>query len=187
MGRVIKTRLIQRYPLPGVQRRIVKDETSPWSNKTESYSFENIVVGPAMVQMIEKEEVLVALQGNSVDTAFTIFSDTPVYAKIEGTAFVGTSIYIPDSYFSQDVNAPPEVQGKGGWFNVVQPHHRRNGVLEHTEAVLIRDTQATNVDGIQKYPDISPISSLLSTREQWQSGSWEGLWVGTTINTEGII
>ena len=186
MSRVIKTRLIKRYTLPAVQRKIVLDNDTPWDNKTEAYFFKKIIVGPAIVQMIEKEVKTIAGQGNSLDTSFTIFSDTPVYAEIEGTTFVGTAVYIPDSYFCEDPNAPPEYLGQGGWFDVVQPHDRRNNVLEHTEALLVRDTEATDINNLHKYPDISVISSMLDTRDRWQSGMWENAWVNQRREEEVV-
>ncbi|CAM0105731.1 minor head protein [Vibrio phage 5P1c] len=176
MGRSFRMSLIELYKLPACNRRTVDNPDSVWDNDVTGYSFEKIVLENCMVQNIEKENLTVQAKGLSIDNTFTIFTDTPVYQAVDGSTFLGTSVYVPDSYFNIDDNAPAEYS-LGGWFNVITPHHRRNGILEHSECILVKDTDPININGVDQYPSIAEIEETLKTKGGWKSNSWVSIWL----------
>ncbi len=176
MPRQLKMKLIDLYKLPAAHRRTVESTDSVWDNEVASYSFEKIVLENCMVQVIEKEDLQVLPQGLSIDNTFTIFTDTPIYQLIEGTTFLGTSVYVPSSYFNFNDSTPAELQ-LGGWYNVITPHHRRNGLLEHTEAVLVKDTTLIDSEGLTAYPDTSDIEPIVKTKGGWKGDTWVNVWL----------
>lgn len=176
MGRQLEMKLITLYKLPAVHRSIVKDSGSVWDNDVTGYDFEKIILENCMVQNIEKEDLQVLPQGLSIDNTFTVFTDTPVYQVVDGTDFLGTSVYVPDSYFN--VNDTETARfSLGGWYNVITPHHRRNGLLEHTEAILVKDTSLVDSEGVVAYPDTSAIEPIVATKGGWKGETWVDVWL----------
>lgn len=171
------TGLIPRYNLPGVHRTVAKDTSGPWDNTVSSYSFENLVLDNCTLQTLSPRDLEVLQQGLSFDTTFTMFTNTPVYVAQDGEDFIGSSVYIPNIYFSYDGITPAKVN-KGGWYTVVSAAHYGNDVINHCEAVIVKDTKITDQKGLSQYPDTSGIDPFLTTREQLFNGSWEDTWLG---------
>lgn len=167
--------LIPRYKLPIVHREAVKGTSSgnPWGGDENAYeyTFTKGVAEVCTLQQPSPNDLTPQEQGLSQDEILMLRTDTPVYGSSEGTDFLGTSVYIPSSWWGDDSGF--SAIGKGGWFTVTKPYRHGSDVISHYQAMLVRDSSAV----VTEYPDITLLTPEVDTREKYLSGDWEDVWL----------
>ena len=167
--------LIPRYKLPIVHRQATKDTTSgnPWGGGSGElvYTFTKSVAETCTLQQPSPEMLSPEEKGLAQDEVLMLRTETPIYGKSEGTDFLGTSVYIPSSWWGDDAGFAPI--GKGGWFTIVKPYRHGGGVISHYQAMLVRESDAKT----DEYPDVTGISTEVDTRSKFLSGDWSVTWL----------
>tara|TARA_R110002012_G_scaffold228877_1_gene401396 strand:- start:359 stop:883 length:525 start_codon:yes stop_codon:yes gene_type:complete len=168
------TGLIPRYSVPIVHRQTTKDTTSdnPWAGAGELiYTFTKGVAAFCTIQQPTPEMLTPEEQGLSQDTVLMIRTETPIYGVSEGTDFLGTSVYVANSWFGDDSGFAPI--SKGGWFTIVKPYRHGSGVINHYQAMLVKDSNHKP----EEYPDITALELEVATRGEFLSGDWSTTWL----------
>ena len=166
--------LIPRYKLPIVHRQASQKQGSdnPWEGAGDiEYTFTKAIAEVSTVQQPSPEMLTPEEQGLEQDEVLMLRTDTPVYGESDGTDFLGTSVYIPASWWGDDKGFAPI--GKGGWFTIVRPYRHGSGVINHYQAMLVRDSEAIE----EQYPDTSAIAPEVDTRSKFLSGNWSTTWL----------
>lgn len=187
-----RRKLIPRFSLPIYHRKKIE------SGDTDS-PFDNVVVDTwvclceegkyCTLQVPNKKSIDIDLTGISSQEMFLLFTATPMHEAEEGTNFLGSGVYIPDSYFQYtDGDASSSsvvIPSKGGWYNVVSSKYRGVGVQSHYEVLVVKDNDALD----DEYPILQreDCASLWSTYELFKGGTgWVSNWIGTeTISEDG--
>lgn len=164
--------LIKRFPLPLYHRNATK--TGGGFGKPQiTYTFLTQVAEMCTLQPPKAEEITVNLSGLSSQDMFVIRTNTALFTPEDGTDFLGSGVYIPDSYFMTG-NNPFTEGGKGGWYNVVQIMSWGNNVINHYKALLVRDKSPEEI----KYPNdkLALIETDIDTRDKLFGGNWISGW-----------
>ena len=169
------TKLIKRFPLPLYHRtKVVDTSTSPWGGSANTTI--NIITEAAQnctLQAVKPQDISAEQEGLSVNDIFIIRTNTPLYAPIEGTDFIGSGIYIPASYFVPEgaTFIPPNV---GGYYNVVEVKVWNNGVISHYEAMIVRDYTVES----DSYPEAKVVATAadMGTLTKLKAGDWITGW-----------
>ena len=175
MVRIRKKSLIKRFSMPMVRRTLdiaAATPDNPFANTTEEFIFDREVAEFCTIQSLSAIEIAALPQGQSTGSEFTIFTNTMLFGSIEDTDRISDAIYVPSSFFS-----PEPANGMGGWFNVVQVKYRLNGVINYSQATIVRDFNPLNVNGLPKYPDTTLLEPQIDTKEKLLSGDWEASWL----------
>ncbi len=169
--------LIPRYKIPAVHRykkRLQSNDSffdSDIDDRGYEYTFEKIVAMNCTIQQPKPVQLAPEEQGIEQDQRFMLITDTPVSNPIDGTEFMGSSIYIPDSWFTVIEGFTPV--GKGGWFNVTRLYNALSDVINHYHVEITKDTSAID----SHYPDISALLPFVDTRANYLLGDWEETWL----------
>ena len=175
-----KSTLIPRYDYPMTTRNVnVSTATAddPFANETTSYTFVRGAALACSIQNATPWDINTLPEGIKTSQVFKIFSNTPLYMSIEGTDRMSDSIFLPDSYFTLNDNTAPT--SVGGWYNVVKSSFRNVGVVVHCEAIIAKDDNLLNTDGLSQFPDTSTLEPLVDTKSKLQdSTGWLPTWEG---------
>ena len=168
--------LLPRFSFPIVHRQVNQDAGSgnPWGGAGElEYTFTKQVAEFCTLQQPNPYQLSPEQQGLGQDEGLMFRTETPIYGVSEGTDFLGSSIYIPDSWFGDDSGFTPI--GKGGWFTIIKPYRHGGDVINHYQALIVKDSEANNTDG--KYPDTTALDLEVTTRADFISGNWSTTWL----------
>ena len=174
-----KTTLIPRYDYPMTTRNVnVSTATAddPFANETTSYTFVRGAALACSIQNATPWDINTLPEGIKTSQVFKIFSNTPLYMSIEGTDRMSDSIFLPDSFF--EINGLPAPTGIGGWYNVVNSSYRGVGVVTHCEAIIAKDDNLLNTDGLSQFPDTTLLETNTDTKTKLLSGDWITDWEG---------
>lgn len=176
MARLRRGRLIKRFDLPAVYRKLVMD-TDPdnhFDNIVESYEQIQFHVTGCTIQPVKDWVYDNVLQGISVDQIYTIVTESPLTTPVDGSDAVGCSIYIPSKFFTFDAPAGfPLFEEQGGWYRVIKPKNSFNGVQSSCQAYLVKDTVPLDDKGRTKYPDMTTVEPHMKTRKELLTNTWK--------------
>ena len=168
------TTLIKRYSLPIYHRNVTETQTGGWDNVTEVLDITTEEGKRCTLQSVNKNEFTADVSGLVSTDAFTLYTQTPVYAPISGTGFLGSGVYIPDSFFGLTGEGilPQKI---GGYFNCIEVHPHQNGVIQHYKALIVKDYTPE----ADKYPVQKVIDTTvdMDTLEKYKQGAWVTGWV----------
>jgi hypothetical protein len=172
-----KSKLIPRFSLPAYHRKKVDGEvkSSPFSNKGKEWRFYTEEALYCTLQKPNKDSINIDLTGISSEDVFIIRTKTPMHEAEEGTGFIGSGVYIPDSFFlDEGVSSVLEIPSKGGWFNVISSKYWGNGIFPHYECVIKKDNNAKESD----YPSdiLTLCKDQWSTKTKLLSRVWVASW-----------
>ena len=176
MGLLKRGRLIKRFDLPAVYRKVVmvSDPDDYFDNVVESYEQIQFYTTGCTIQPVKDWEFNQVLQGLSTDQCYTIVTESPLTTPVDGSNTLGCSIYIPARFFMFDAPVGfPVFEKQGGWYRVVKPKNSFNGVQSNCQAYLVKDTVPQDDSGKFKYPDMTVVETFIQTREQLLSGVWK--------------
>lgn len=168
-------KLIQRFPLPLYHRtKVVDTNNSPWGgDENTTMTIVTEVAQECTLQAVKRQELSSEQEGLSINDIFILRTNTPVYAPVEGTDFIGSGIYIPPSYFVPEGSTfiPPNV---GGYYNVVEVKVWNNGVINHIEAMIVRDYTVE----VGYYPEdkVTATAVDMNTLAKLKAGDWTTGW-----------
>lgn len=168
--------LLPRFSFPIVHRQVNQDAGSgnPWGGAGElEYTFTKQVAEFCTLQQPNPYQLSPEQQGLVQDEALVLRTDTPIYGVSEGSDFLGTSIYVPSVWFGDDSGFYPI--GKGGWFNIIKPSRHGGDVINHYQALIVKDSDGNILE--DKYPDTSSLDLEVTTRAEFISGDWSSLWL----------
>ena len=147
----------------------------PFDNNITTYVHTKDVASQCSIQPMTAAEIQVLPEGIKKDAVYTLYTNSPVYAEEDGTDFVGSSIYIPNSWW-QTGDSNFITPFKQGWFKVIQAKNWGNNIRNHYEATIVKDTTVTDDQGNMQYPDMTTFDTY--NRETFLSGAWEDSWLG---------
>lgn len=173
-----KANMIPRFSLPAYHRKLVEDinSSSNFSNKDKVWEFYTEEAIYCTLQTSSKDSISVDLQGISSEEVFTLRTKTPMYEAEDGTDFLGSGIYIPDSYFvDSGTISIMEVPSKGGWYNVIDSKCWNNGIFPHYECVVKKDNNAIASEYPTTIKEICDVSGW-DTQAHLLDRSWVDDW-----------
>ncbi len=176
MGTLLRGKLIQRYELPAVYREIVTttDPDNYIDNKVESYTFTKFIITGCTVQAVKDWQLAQVFGGITTDQVYTVVTESPLTAAVDGEPDLGCSVYIPDRFFFYDAPTGfPSYKGQGGWFRVIQPKNSFSGIQNNCVAFLVKDSVPLDDKGRAKYPDMVDVEAGTQTRSDLLNGAWQ--------------
>ncbi|AUR86365.1 hypothetical protein NVP1084O_158 [Vibrio phage 1.084.O._10N.261.49.F5] len=166
-------RLIKRYSTPLYHRKAVVSSDSVFDNEANSYEIVTQEAKNCTLQTTSKNDFITDVSGLATTDYITIYTQTPLFEPVKGGGFLGSGIYIPDSFFG--IGNPFGVpENTGGYFNAVEVHTYQNQAVPHFMALLVKDTSPD----LEKYPEqrVQETASLMDTLPKYQNGDWVQLW-----------
>jgi hypothetical protein len=173
--------LIKRYPLPLCRRTInvsAPTADNPFANSTTSYTFLRLEAEACTLQNVSGNKMQELPEGVRTEQMFTLYTNTGVFGSFDNTDVLADAVFIPDSWFEMGGYVPPN---SGGWFRVVQELPRGNGVVQHTECVIVKDKNLLSNEEIIQYPDTTLLGANTPTKVSITNGSWITDWLGENV------
>ena len=182
MSRLRRSSLIPRYSYPMVRRNLVVSSPTPdnpFANSTEEIEFTRMDAKACTIQSMSGWEVSSLPESIRNKEVFTIFTNTALFGSLDDTTNLSDAIYIPASFY--ELNGVVAPNTNSGWFTVVKTKFRNSGVINHVEAVIVRDTYTETSEGLPQYPDTSLLDPLVDTRTKLLAGSWITAWENENV------
>lgn len=182
MSTLRRSSLIKRYSYPMVRRNLsvsAPTPDNPFSNSTEEIQFTRMSASACTIQSMSSWQVSSLPEGIRNREVFTIFTNTALSGSLDTTTNLPDAIYIPASFYELNGIVAPNTQS--GWFTVVQPKFRNSDVINHVEAVIVKDTYTETSEGLPQYPDTTLLDTLVDTRAKLLSGAWITQWENENV------